>query len=71
MVPGIEGRLPHLLDYVRGCGEVRVPHAEIDYVLALPSGLELELIHYGEDVRGKAFNALELVHGSASGTPRR
>ena len=63
MVSRILGRLHELFDDVRRGGKVRVSHPEVDDVLPPATGGDLQLVHLGENVGGKAGDALKLMHG--------
>ena len=67
------GRVPVILRVLRGLdelvddvlrrGHVWIAHAEIDHVLAASSSLGLEVVDDRKDVRWKALDSIELVHG--------
>jgi hypothetical protein len=61
MVLALPGCLDHLLDDVRRCRLVRIPHAEIDDIFtALPS-VKLERLHLREDIRRKSLDSIKPV----------
>jgi hypothetical protein len=55
-----------LVDDMGGRRAVRIPHAEIDDVLAAPAGLHLEFSRDAENVRREALDARELRLGVRS-----
>jgi hypothetical protein len=40
--------------------EVRVPHPEVDDILSLPAGGDLQSIHLGEDIGRQTLYAMKL-----------
>jgi hypothetical protein len=48
---------------MRGRAEVGIAHAQIDHVLARRSRLGLHRVHFREDIRRQAFDAVKfLIH---------
>ena len=64
------GLFHQLVDDVRGRGEVGVPKAQVDHVLAGPPGLELELVHDAEHIGRESLHFLEAPHGVLPAAPR-
>ena len=65
MVLRFPGRLAELLNDVGRRGEIGVPHAEVNDVLALGPRLDLEVGDDREDVGGQALDAMKLFHGAS------
>ena len=60
MVSGIVDRLDHLIDDMWGCGEVRIPHPEIDDICTFSAGGYLQCIHLGKDIRRQSLYPMKL-----------
>jgi hypothetical protein len=50
VVARVAHRLDELIDDVLRGREVRVPHPQVDDILPLPAGLDLQRIYLGEDI---------------------
>jgi hypothetical protein len=61
MVLPLPGCLDHLLDNVRWCRLVWIPHAEIDDIVAALPSFKLERLHLREDIRRESLDSIKPV----------
>jgi len=62
MVARVLDRLAELLDNVWGSRQVWVAHPEVDDVVALGTGLDLQFIHDAEDIGRQPLDPTKLLH---------
>ena len=62
MIVGLSGRFHQLVDDVLRGAQIRVPHTQIDNVLAFAPGLHFNGIDLGKDIRRQAVQSGKFAH---------